>query len=65
MQNVGTLDRAARAAVSLALAYYALKRSDKAGVVLAFLAGDIFASALSGHCPLYRLLKVNTVGKPI
>jgi uncharacterized membrane protein len=65
MQNVGTLDRAARAAISMAMALFAWKRSDRMGVVVAFLAGDLLGSALSGYCPLYRLLKINTVGKPI
>ncbi len=65
MQNVGTVDRAVRAVVSLGIAWYAWKRADRMGVALAFAAGDLFGSVLSGYCPLYRLLKINTVGKPV
>jgi len=64
-QNVGTLDRAARALVSLFMLRIAWKRQGKQGVLAGFAAGDLMASAVSGYCPLYDRLGMNTVGKPI
>lgn len=64
-QNVGTLDKAGRAVLSLLLFGFAWKRGDKVGVLAAYNSGILMSSVLSGFCPLYRVLKVNTVGKPI
>ncbi|MEW6552948.1 MAG: DUF2892 domain-containing protein [Actinomycetota bacterium] len=63
-QNVGTLDKVGRAAFSVALIAMAWKRQDKPGVLAAVLAGMLLSSVGSGFCPLYKVLKVNTVGKP-
>lgn len=63
-QNVGTLDKVGRAALSMALFAAAWKRQDKLGVLAAFNAGMLISSVGSGFCPLYKILKVNTVGKP-
>ncbi len=64
-QNVGTLDKAGRAVLSLLLFDFAWKRGDKAGALAAYNSGILMSSVLSGFCPLYRVLKINTVGKPI
>ncbi len=64
-QNVGTLDRAGRALLSTGLLYLAWKRQDKIGVIAACSAGIFISSVLSGYCPLYTAIKLNTVGKPI
>ncbi|MDD3717161.1 MAG: DUF2892 domain-containing protein [Actinomycetota bacterium] len=63
-QNVGTLDKIGRAALSMALFAVACKRQDKLGVLAAYSAGMLISSASSGYCPLYKVFKVNTVGKP-
>lgn len=62
--NVGILDRLGRAAFALAVLGIALKKPGKAGVLAAFGAGDVLGSAVSGFCPLYKLMGVSTVGKP-
>jgi hypothetical protein len=64
-QNVGTLDKAGRAILSMFLFAFAWKRKDKLGVIAAYNAGLLMSSASSGYCPLYKLAKINTVGKPI
>ncbi|MDI6829754.1 MAG: DUF2892 domain-containing protein [Actinomycetota bacterium] len=64
-QNVGTLDRLARAALALGLLSLAWNRPGKPAVIAALNAGLLISSVASGYCPLYQLLKVNTVGKPI
>jgi Inner membrane protein YgaP-like, transmembrane domain len=64
-QNVGTLDKAARAVLSMVLFSTAWKRRDKLGILAAYTAGMLASSVSSGFCPLYKALKVNTVGKPI
>jgi hypothetical protein len=65
VENVGTVDRAGRAVLSLALLSFAWKKEGKAGVAASFLAGELMASVLSGYCPLYRILNFSTVGKPL
>jgi len=64
-QNVGTLDKVARAALSMALFTFAWKRQGKLGILAAYNAGMLISSATSGYCPLYKPLKINTVGKPL
>jgi hypothetical protein len=64
-QNVGTLDKIGRALLSMALFALAWKRLDKLGILAAYNAGMLASSASSGYCPLYKALKINTVGKPI
>ena len=64
-QNVGILDRAGRCFTALLMLRMALKKQGKQGVLTAFAAGDLMASAVSGYCPLYDVLGVNTVGKPL
>lgn len=64
-QNVGTLDKAARAFLSMALFAVAWKRRDRLGALAAYTAGMLASSVSSGFCPLYKALKINTVGKPI
>ncbi len=64
-RNVGTLDKAVRAFLSVAVFAFAWRRHDKPGVLAAFKAGMILSSVFSGYCPLYKAFKINTVGKPI
>jgi hypothetical protein len=63
-QNVGTLDKVGRAALSMVLLAVAWKRQDKLGVLAAYNAGMLASSVSSGFCPLYKIFKINTVGKP-
>jgi hypothetical protein len=44
---------------------FALKKRGKQGVLMAFAAGDLMGSAVSGYCPLYEVLGVNSVGMPL
>ena len=64
-RNVGTLDRAGRAALGLLLLGFAWRNGGKPGVLTAHAAGMLMSSALSGYCPLYKLANMNTVGKPV
>lgn len=64
-QNVGTVDRIGRASLAAALLALAWKKQGRLGVVAACTAGMLLSSASSGYCPLYKLAKINTVGKPI
>lgn len=64
-QNVGTLDKVGRALLSMALFSLAWKRKDKLGVLAAYNAGMLMSSVSSGYCPVYKVLNINTVGKPI
>jgi len=64
-QNVGTLDKAGRAILSMLLFAVAWKRPGKLGVLAAYNAGMLISSVSSGYCPVYKVLKINTVGKPI
>lgn len=63
--NVGTLDKVGRSLLSMALFSLAWKRRDKLGVLAAYTAGMLMSSVSSGYCPVYKVFKVNTVGKPI
>lgn len=64
-KNVGTLDRLGRMALAMALLALAWQKQGRLGVVAALNAGLLISSVASGYCPLYELLKINTVGKPI
>ena len=64
-QNVGTLDRAARGMISIVSLLWALKKPGKFRVGVAFDAGVLMSSTLSGYCPLYDMFGINTVGKPL
>jgi hypothetical protein len=64
-QNVGTLDRAARGMISVFTFLWAMKKPNKFRVAATFDAGMLMSSTLSGYCPLYELLGINTVGKPL
>jgi hypothetical protein len=64
-QNVGTLDKGGRALLSMFLFALAWKRRDKLGVLAAYNAGMLMSSVSSGYCPLYKIFKINTVGKPL
>lgn len=65
VRNVGTLDRAGRALLSFLLLGYAWNKPGKAGTVAALNAGMLISSVISGYCPLYEQLGLNTVGKPL
>ncbi len=66
-ENVGALDRLARAIIStiIILAYIKGVRLLKGmfGGVLLVVAGALMPSVLSGYCPLNELLGINTAKK--
>ena len=64
-QNVGTLDKVGRALLSMGLFAFAWKRRDKLAIIAAYNAGILMSSVSSGYCPLYKIAKISTVGKPI
>lgn len=59
-RNVGTIDRIARLvlAIFFIVANIVGWVTGIIGLVLAVLAGMLFSSVLSGHCPLYALIGV-------
>jgi hypothetical protein len=61
--NVGTADRAARAALAMVMLGIGLKKQGRLGVISAFLAGEFLSSAVSGYCPMYQLMGISTAGK--
>jgi ABC-type antimicrobial peptide transport system permease subunit len=61
-KNVGTVDKVVRGIVALAIiiAYILGWISGIVGLVLAVGSGMLLSSVMSGHCPLYVKLGVNT-----
>jgi hypothetical protein len=61
-QNVGTIDRIARLALAVVLGAAFLTGAVAAplGYVAAVLAVTMLATALSGFCPIYSLLRIRT-----
>jgi hypothetical protein len=61
-KNVGTVDKGVRLIVALAIiiAYLLGWISGIVGLVLAVGSGMLLSSVMSGHCPLYVKLGVNT-----
>ncbi len=62
-QNVGTLDRAGRAVLAVALLALGWKKEGKLGVVSGCGAGMLLSSVASGYCPLYKVFGISTAGK--
>ena len=61
-KNVGTVDKGVRVIVALAIIIAHLLGwiSGVVGLVLAVGSGMLLSSVMSGHCPLYAKLGVNT-----
>lgn len=61
-KNVGTIDKGVRFAIALAIivAHLVGLISGIVGLVLAVGSGMLLSSVMSGHCPLYVNLGVNT-----
>ncbi len=55
-KNISDIERVGRAVGSLLMLGVALKKRGKLGVLLAFAAGDVMSSAVSGYCPLCAIL---------
>jgi Protein of unknown function (DUF2892) len=65
-QNEGTMDRALRgaAAVVAVVVSIAVGPGSVAGIILLAVAAVMGVTALSGFCPVYRLLGVSTCPLP-
>ncbi len=59
-QNVGPADRIVRIVLGIAFAYGALALSGAWVWVLGILAAVALITGVTGFCPLYRLLGINT-----
>ena len=59
-RNVGTVERWVSAIGGGALALYGLSRRSAIGGILASLGGSIAYRGLTGHCPLYEALDIDT-----
>ncbi len=59
-QNVGPVDRIIRIVLAIAFAYGAVALSGAWVWVLGVLAAVALITGLTGFCPLYRLLGINT-----
>ncbi|NOZ04386.1 MAG: DUF2892 domain-containing protein [FCB group bacterium] len=62
-KNMGTLDRGIRVllAVVVAILYFAGQISGLAAIILGIVAVIFLVTSAIGFCPLYSLLKLNTV----
>jgi len=61
--NEGALDRIIRATVGIALLVFGIKTVGRCKAVMLFLSGMLTASAVSGYCPAYLLLGIDTTGE--
>ncbi|MCD6280212.1 MAG: DUF2892 domain-containing protein [Deltaproteobacteria bacterium] len=65
--NVGAIERLARAIISTVIIFAYLKGvrmlKGMLGGILLVVAGALLPSVLSGYCPVYELLGINTVKK--
>ncbi|CAM3449461.1 YgaP-like transmembrane domain [Pontibacter korlensis] len=61
--NVGTTERVASLIGGALLAYYGLKRTDKAGWFLAATGGSLLFRGITGYCPTNEALGRNTAGE--
>jgi hypothetical protein len=63
--NVGTIDKAIRILIAVAIIalYFTHIISGIFGIVLLVVAGVLILTSIAGICPLYSVLKVNTIGK--
>jgi hypothetical protein len=59
-RNVGTIDRIGRLVIAIFLIVANVTGwvTGIVGLVLAVLAGMLLSSVLSGHCPLYAMLRI-------
>ena len=66
-KNIGTADRALRvvAAAGAVAGSGVLGISTAWGIVLLAVAAVMVATALSGYCPIYSVLHVETTGSPV
>jgi uncharacterized membrane protein len=61
-QNVGTPERWASGIAGGALALFGLARRSLFGGVLAAIGGSLAYRAVTGHCPVYETLGIDTAG---
>ncbi len=61
--NEGVLDRILRAAAAIALFMFGVRTVGKFKTILLFMSGMLSASAISGYCPAYLLLGIDTTGE--
>lgn len=60
--NVGAAERWLSGAAGIAMALYGLQKGEMEGKALAVVGGVLAYRAVSGHCPMYAVTGVNTVG---
>ena len=60
--NVGMLERWASAVGGGALALYALSRRSVPGTIAGLVGGALVFRGVSGHCPVYERLGIDTTG---
>ena len=58
--NIGSLERAASVAGGLALALYGLRQGRSSGLLQTVIGGVLVGRGMSGNCPVYRALNLNT-----
>ena len=63
-RNVGTIERWLSAIAGGALALHGLRRGSIIGAGLSSLGAAIAYRGLTGHCPLYETLGINTASPP-
>ena len=62
LRNVGTIERWLSAIAGGALALHGLRRDSLIGAALSSLGAAIAYRGLTGHCPLYETLGIDTTG---
>ena len=62
--NVGTIERWTSAIAGGALALYGLSRRSVIGGLITSLGATIAYRGITGHCPVYEQLGINTAARP-
>jgi uncharacterized membrane protein len=63
-RNVGTVERWVSVIVGGAIALYGLRRRSIGGSLLTSLGATLAYRGMTGHCPVYATLRIDTAGPP-